>query len=60
MYIISLDEEFDGEIKVAQPEVKSDLEARVEALEKEVFKTSNSENRNLVGPLRFELRIPAV
>jgi hypothetical protein len=42
VYVISLDEEFNGELKVAQPEEKSDLEARVEALEKEVFKASKS------------------
>ena len=44
LYLISLDEEFNGEIKVVQPEVKSDLEARVEALEKKVYKASESEN----------------
>lgn len=43
LYLISLDEEFNGEIKVVQPEVKSDLEARVEALEKEVYNISKLE-----------------
>lgn len=43
IYIVSLDEEFNGEIKVVQPEVKSDLEARIEALEKKVYKASKSE-----------------
>ncbi len=43
VYVISLDEEFNGELKVTQPEVNSDLEARVEALEKEVFKACKSE-----------------
>ncbi len=43
VYLISLDEEFNGEIKVTQPEAKSDLEARIEALEKEVYKASKSE-----------------
>ncbi len=46
VYVISLDEEFDGNIEVVQPEVKSDLEARIEALEKEVYKTSKSKNKN--------------
>ena len=41
--IIFLDEEFDGKISVIQPEEKSDLEARIEALEKEVYKASKSE-----------------
>ena len=62
LYVISLDEEFNGELKVAQPEVKSDLEARFETLEKEVYKASKSKNRpeDGVGPLRFELRTSAV
>lgn len=34
MYVISLYEGFDGKICVVLPEVKSELEARVEALEK--------------------------
>jgi hypothetical protein len=34
VYVISLEEEFNGELKVVQPEAKSDLEARIEALEK--------------------------
>lgn len=37
VYVISFDEEFNGEIKVTQPEVKSDLEARVEQLEKKLY-----------------------
>jgi len=45
LYVISLDEEFDGKISIVQPEVESDLEARVEALEKEVYKTSKSEKK---------------
>jgi hypothetical protein len=45
LYVISLDEEFDGKIKVLQPEEKSDLEARIEALEKEVYKNSKFENK---------------
>ena len=52
VYVISLDEEFNGELKVAQLEIKSDLELRLEALEKEVFKTSKFENKeeNKSGP----------
>ena len=51
MYVISLDEEFNCELKVAQPEVKSDLEVRVEALEKEVYKASKSKKRmKISGP----------
>ena len=42
VYIISLEEEINCELKVLQPETKSDLEARIEALEKEVFKTPKS------------------
>ena len=42
VYVISLEEELNCELKVVQPEVKSDLEERVEALEKEVFKASKS------------------
>jgi hypothetical protein len=45
LYVISLDDEFNGELKVAQPEVKSDLELRVETLKKEVYKASKSKNR---------------
>lgn len=41
---ISLNEEFDGKVSVVQPEVKSNLEARIKALEKEVPKGSKSEN----------------
>ena len=40
VYVISLEEELNCELKVAQPESKPDLELRVEALEKEVYKTS--------------------
>jgi len=32
-------------LNIVQPEVKSDLEARIEALEKEVYKISKSEKR---------------
>jgi hypothetical protein len=42
VYVISLEEELNCELRVAQPEAKTDLEARLEALEKEVFKASKS------------------
>jgi chaperonin cofactor prefoldin len=45
VYVIALEEELNFELKVSQPEEKSDLEARVEALENEVYKTSKSEKR---------------
>ena len=45
VYVIALEEELNFELKVSQPEAKSNLEARVEALEKEVYKSSNSEKR---------------
>ena len=59
LYLISLDEEFNYELKVTQPSVKLNLEARVEALEKKLHSSSEVENKG-VGPLRFERRIPAV
>ncbi len=46
VYLISLDEEFNCELIVTQPESKSDIESRLEALEKEVFESSKSENKN--------------
>ncbi len=45
VYVISLDEELNCELRVTQPENKSDLELRLEALEKEVYKTSKSEKK---------------
>jgi hypothetical protein len=43
---------------VVQPEIKSDLEARVEALEKEVYKASKSkkEVEELSGPPEAPIR----
>jgi hypothetical protein len=46
LYVISLDEEFDGKISVAQPETKSDLEIRLEALEKKLNMYLESENKD--------------
>ena len=45
VYVISLDEEFNGELRVVQPEVKSDLETRIEALEKKFLKAFESKNK---------------
>jgi hypothetical protein len=45
VYVISLEEEFNGELEVTQPETKSGLEARIEALENEVFNASKSKNK---------------
>lgn len=42
MYVIALEEELNCELKVVQPDEKYDLKARIEALEKEVYKTSIS------------------
>ena len=60
LYVISLDEEFDGNINVVQPEVKYDLETRVEALEKEVYKTSKSKinNNKRSGPAEIRTQDP--
>ena len=45
MYVISLDEEFNAELKVTQSEAKSDLELRIEALENKINKHLESENK---------------
>ena len=60
MHVISLDEEFNGELKVVQQEVKSSLEARVEALEKEVYKTYRLENKDVKenGPAEIRTQDP--
>ncbi len=60
VYVISLDEELNCELKVTQSEVKSDLEARIEALEKEVYKTSKSENKEETesGPAEIRTQDP--
>jgi hypothetical protein len=54
VYVISLDEEFNGELKVVQTESKSDLELRIEALEKEVFKASKSKNDSGPAEIRTQ------
>lgn len=57
VYVIALEEEFNCELKVTQPEVKTDLEARVEALEKEVYKNSKSKNKDH-GPAEIRTQDP--
>jgi hypothetical protein len=54
LYVISLDEEFNGEIEVIQPSVKPDLELRIEALEKEVFKASKLKNESGPAEIRTQ------
>lgn len=46
VYIISLEEDFECELKVVQPETKSDLEARVETLEKKFLEAFKSKNKS--------------
>ena len=60
VYVISLDEEFNGEIKVTQPEAKSDLEARIEALEKKFYTHLESENKEETesGPAEIRTQDP--
>ena len=60
LYVISLDEEFDGKISVIQPESKPDLELRIEALEKEVFKACKSEikDKRRNGPAEIRTQDP--
>jgi hypothetical protein len=60
VYIISLDEEFNGELTVTQTDVKSDFELRLEALEKEVFRTSKSEKnvKKRNGPAEIRTQDP--
>jgi hypothetical protein len=59
IYIISLDEDFKGEMRVTQPEAISDLKSRLEALEKEVFKTSKFEKKEKRdGPAEIRTQDP--
>ncbi|AKJ38592.1 hypothetical protein MCM1_1552 [Methanosarcina barkeri CM1] len=46
VYVISLDEEFNAELKVTQQETNSNLELRIEALEKKLNKHLESENKD--------------
>ena len=45
IYVISLDEELNCELNVAQPETKSDLELRVEVLENQLYNHLELENK---------------
>jgi hypothetical protein len=56
LYIISLDEEFNGELKVTQQETKSDLELRVEALEKKLYTLLELKNKDEKGSGPAEIR----
>ena len=59
MYVISLDEEFDGKITVVQPEVKFD-QARIEALEKKLNSHLESEKKEETesGPAEIRTQDP--
>jgi hypothetical protein len=45
VFVISLNKEFNSEIRIIQPEIKSDLEARVEQLEKKFYTLLKSESK---------------
>ena len=57
VYVIALEEELNCELKVTQPETKFDLESRIEALEKKVFKTSKSKKKSN-GPAEIRTQDP--
>jgi hypothetical protein len=56
VYVISLEEEFNGELEVVQPEAKSNLEARIEALEKKLSTLIESKNKDEKGSGPAEIR----
>ena len=56
LYVVSLEEDFDGNIEVVQPSAKSDLEGRVEALEKKLDKSLEFENKCLKESGPAEIR----
>ncbi len=60
VYLIALEEELNCELKVTQPEVKSDLEARIEALEKKFYTHLESENKEETesGPAEIRTQDP--
>ena len=60
MYLISLDKKFDGKISIVQQEVKYNFEARVEALEKEVYNIFKLENKDVKenGPAEIRTQDP--
>ena len=60
LYVIALEEELNCELKVTQPIVKSDLEARIEALEKKFYTHLESENKEETesGPAEIRTQDP--
>ncbi len=59
VYVISLDEDFDGELQVTQPMYNNTLESRVESLEKQLKLLQESisgKSESLSGP--GEIRTP--
>ena len=60
VYVIALEEELNCELKVTQPEKKSDLELRVETLEKKLNKHLESENKEkkVNGPAEIRTQDP--
>ncbi len=56
VYVIALEEELNCELKVTQPESKSDLESRLEALENKVNTFLESENKEDKGNGPAEIR----
>ena len=60
VYVISFDEEINGELKVVQPEVRTNLESRVEQLEKQLYALLESKNKgeNRSGPAEIRTQDP--
>lgn len=57
IYIIALEEELNCELKVIQPETKSDLKSRFEVLEKKLNKHLESEDKDNKNSGFVEIRI---
>ena len=60
VYVIALEEDLDCELKVTQPETKSNLEIRLEALEKKLNSHLESENKDnkRSGPAEIRTQDP--
>ena len=56
VYVIALEEELNFELTVTQPEVKSDLIARIEALEKKLYSHLESEKKEETDSGPAEIR----
>jgi hypothetical protein len=56
VYVISLEEELNCELKVVQPKIKSDLEVRVEQLEKKLNMLLESQNKEEIVSGPAEIR----